>query len=128
MADRLLAYSSILMTVWSDPLPVDRHRPNRRGATPLPPAGQKPGRPHNVWMLGFALLGLLLLIMAREGPDERVTAEAEVAPAAQESEQISDGALPPAAMEAPVQEPEPPPWREERVREGDNLSLIFARA
>lgn len=128
MADRLLAYSSILITVWSDPLPVDRHRPNRRGATPLPPAGQKPGRPHNVWMVGFALLGLLLLIMAREGPAERVTAEAEVAPAAPESEQISDGILPQTAMEAPVQEPEPPPWREERVREGDNLSLIFARA
>ena len=85
-------------------------------------------------MLGLAVVGCVLLVVALGDSDPVAVAESEVDGA----DALDAAATPPqqpptaaAELVATVEvapEPEPPTWHEEQVRSGDNLSLIFARA
>lgn len=103
-----------------------------RGATPLKttetPLHQRPV----VWA---ATLGALLLVMglslsgSRESatPAAEVTSAPELAPKLEAS--IEDPAGPvDEAVEPPPAPPKLPEWRDYKVRNGDNLSVVFARA
>ncbi|MEK9990185.1 MAG: hypothetical protein VW642_10685, partial [Halieaceae bacterium] len=100
-------------------------KPAPRGATPLettaPPLHQRP----IVWV---ATVGALLLVMglalrSPEEPTGPVSALPEVPEIATAPEDVM-GAVEIAAEP----EPAPPAWRDFTVRDGDNLSLVFARA
>ena len=80
-------------------------------------------------MVCLALLGLIMLVMARENTGTETTASSDIpTPVAADAE--PQVAMQPQPPETTTVAPEPalPPWHEEKVREGDNLSLIFARA
>ena len=105
-------------------------KPALRGATPLKtmetPLHQRP----IVWI---ATIGALLLVMglSLRGPQAPATPEAALAvtPEASAAAATEDAAsaTDPAA-EPPPAPPAIPEWRDYKVRNGDNLSLVFARA
>ena len=100
-------------------------KPASRGATPLktqePPLHQRP----IVWI---TTVGALLLVMglSLRSPPEPATPVTAL-PEAPEIEAVSEDV---ADIIEVVAEPEPTPpaWRDFTVRDGDNLSLVFARA
>ena len=122
-------------------------KPARRGATPINEHGTPRGRGH-LLVVGAVSLGVALIAFSLSSPQEAANlptdagvalttdASAEVqflaststdSPPSPLTEQTLSGgdARPgePGETEAPQQQ-----WREETVRSGDNLSLIFARA
>lgn len=113
---------------------LNRQNQQLRGATRLGEGNRNQGRRH-LLMLGVASLGVALIALAVSTPQEaaNLPAEAllsEAAPTTGDALAIiapstEEQAAPAAAPELP--EPERI-WREETVRSGDNLSLIFARA
>ena len=102
-----------------------------RGATRLD-RGDSARRQRHIFMLGVASLGIALLAMAISTPQEAANLPADTRPS--EAEPTLDEALatltPILTEQATVViEPEPALiWLEETVRNGDNLSLVFARA
>ena len=102
----------------------ESRKPAPRGATPLTlpvtPLHQRP-------LIWVATIGGLLLVMglSLSGPEPvpTVTTVPELVEPSQES-------LPAALAEAPAIEPPEPEatWQDFTVRDGDNLSLLFARA
>ena len=115
-----------------------------RGATAI--AGDQPGPlfpgltngmfPVRVWLSGAALLALLVVIGLYAIPERRAEpAGPEAAATAAPVDILShpDTATPEPVAPAPVApapaaEPPEPPWIEQVVKSGDNLSLIFKRA
>jgi len=85
-------------------------------------------------MLGLAVVGCVLLVVALGDSDPVAVAESEVDGADALDATATPPQQPPTAPAELVvtvemaPEPEPPTWHEEQVRSGDNLSLIFARA
>ena len=100
--------------------------PSPRGATPIAAPEVPLHRRPVVW---FATVGALLMVLGLtlsgpEGEGEpHVPTDAEMAAAVAP---VDPPVTPVAVSAAP--EPLIPPWREFRVRNGDNLSLIFNRA
>ena len=107
-------------------------KPAPRGATPLKtmetPLHQRPV----VWA---ATLGALLLVMglSLSGSRESATPAAEVTSAPELAPELAASIEDPAgpvdeAVEPPPAPPKLPEWRDYKVRNGDNLSVVFARA
>ena len=103
----------------------ERRRPIRRGATPLTAPTPTVRRSRPWGLLGLAIVAGLLVVLAM--PDAKTTATALDSPMAAKEAAIGQPALEFIVVEAAAI-PMPPPWHEETVREGDNLSLIFSRA
>ena len=105
-------------------------KPALRGATPLKtmetPLHQRP----IVWIATVSAL-LLVMGLSLRGPQApatpepalAVTPEASAATATEDAESPTDQ-----AAEPPPAPPAIPEWRDYKVRNGDNLSLVFARA
>lgn len=113
---------------------LSRQNQQLRGATRLGESNRNQGRRH--WlMLGVASIGVALIALAVSTPQEAANLPAqallsEAAPTTNEALSTIETNIddPVAAAAVPeLQQPEPL-WREETVRSGDNLSLIFARA
>ena len=107
-------------------------KPALRGATPLKtmetPLHQRP----IVWI---ATIGALLLVMglSLRGPQAPATPEAALAVTPEASAAAAAATEDAASATDPAAEPPPAPpaipeWRDYKVRNGDNLSLVFARA
>lgn len=118
-------------------LPKIRSTTRPRGATPLdrPATGSVLGSLRAKLVAGGLLLGSLLLLLGVSGDETTVPPVAGTPPtntALASSEQGADELSSRQALDqnaAEMSSPPPePPWREEVVRNGDNLSLIFARA
>jgi murein DD-endopeptidase MepM/ murein hydrolase activator NlpD len=94
--------------------------------------------PARAWLSGAALLALLVLIGLLLLPEHRtvpaVTETAAPAPAqpvdilSRPDTAMAQPAAPAPAAPEPAIEPPEPPWVEQVVKSGDNLSLIFKRA
>ena len=126
-AFRRLVNSRILSQLvnWSDLRLFERRRPIRRGATPLTAPTPTVRRSRPWGLLGLAIVAGLLVVLAM--PDAKTTATALDSPMAAKEAAIGQPPLEFIVVEATAI-PTPPPWHEETVREGDNLSLIFSRA
>ena len=121
-------------------LPKIRSTTRPRGATPLdrPTTGPVFGSPRAQLVGGGLLLGAFLLLLGVSGDETAVSISADVAgtpstnTALASSELGADALSSRQALDQSTAEsssvPTEPPWREEVVRNGDNLSLIFARA
>lgn len=126
-AFRGLANSRILWSQanWSDLGLFDRRKPKRRGATPLTATSPATRRYHPWGLVTLVIAGVFLVILSISGSNDADTTT-ENALAANTVE------TPGTTLEFVVVDaatlPVPAPWHEETVREGDNLSLIFARA
>ena len=112
-------------TNWSDLGLFVRRKPKRRGATPLTAPSPEPRRYHPWGLVTLAAAGVFVAILVISGSnDADTTAENPVA--------ANDVETPQPTLEFVVVDaaaiPLPAPWHSETVREGDNLSLIFARA
>ena len=103
----------------------DRRKPKRRGATPLTATSPATRRYHPWGLVTLVIAGVFLVILSISGSNDADTTT-ENALAANTVE------TPGTTLEFVVVDaatlPVPAPWHEETVREGDNLSLIFARA
>ena len=117
-----------------------------RGATAI--AGDQPGPlfqgltrgifPARIWLSGVALLAMLAvigLVLLPErsaepaGPDATPTAPAEAVDILSHPDTaMAQSTVPAPSAPAPAIEPPEPPWVEQVVKRGDNLSLIFKRA
>lgn len=133
--------------------PEQSRSPSRgpRGATRVDPRARD--RRNHLWLVGALTLGVAVVALGVSSPQEAATLPVEaVAEATAPAPQVTPDALPaasdaaglgtaaepanPAAAEAganvalaaEIPTEAPPLWREETVRTGDNLSLIFARA
>lgn len=124
---RRLVNSRILSPLvnWSDLRLFESRRPKRRGATPLTAPTPTIRRSRPWGLLGVAMVGGLLVVLAM--PDSKTTATEFDNPITANDVAIEQPALEFIVVEATAI-PTPPPWHEETVREGDNLSLIFSRA
>ncbi len=104
-----------------------RNKKTPRGATRLPAESPWTARHYRPVAVGLvALFAVVLLVWNSPDAPAPATAPdaAEILPA------LAAAAPEPEVSEPPTQAPPPPPpeWHKQTVREGDNLSLIFARA
>ena len=103
----------------------ERRKPKRRGATPLTAPSRAPTRSLPWGWVAGAIVGVMLVAFAIPDSDNAPTlTESSVTANTEKSAQPTLEFIVVDAAAIPI----PPPWHEETVREGDNLSLIFSRA